>query len=164
MSKENGTKIGNWCSKHPWKTMLLMAAFIAAFSIAYYAGLHQWKSIPDSKGVFGDSFGGLTAFFSGCAFGGLLYSLFLQRREMDETRKVLIDEKNAIEKQNRNLEYSAVITGMSTWLSNVGQMRPGELIPNDPNAQGKVDNVRITYMRELRENIDHLRKKIKANP
>lgn len=52
------------------------------------------------KGAFGDSFGFLTALFTGLALVGLWYTIQLQRIELSETRDVLADQAQTFEKQS----------------------------------------------------------------
>ncbi|ELA3917420.1 hypothetical protein RFP02_004796, partial [Escherichia coli] len=43
--------------------------------------------------LLGDSFGIVNAFFSGLAFSGLIITIVLQRRELNESRKVFKSQK-----------------------------------------------------------------------
>ena len=61
----------------------------------------------DKAGVFGDSFGVLTALFSGLAFAGIVFTILLQREELalqgDElklTREELIRQHRTLKRQN----------------------------------------------------------------
>lgn len=48
------------------------------------------KNIPDDKqGTFGDKFGSVNTLFSGLAFAGVLFTIFLQSRELSATRSEL---------------------------------------------------------------------------
>jgi len=78
----------------------------------------MWIRFPDpnDRGVAGDSFGGITALFSGLAFSGLIITLVMQRRELElqrielsETRKVMKDQLNYIEKQNFESTYFKLV-------------------------------------------------------
>lgn len=72
-------------------------------SVAFYAGFILYLTYPISEysiaqsGVFGDSFGLLTALFSGLAFAGLIITIRQQRED-------LILQNNSIDIQNKNLE------------------------------------------------------------
>ena len=64
----------------------------------------------EEAGTFGDSFGGVNAFFAALAFGGVIIAIYLQsgelalqRRELIETRKVLKSQMEQLEAQNRTL-------------------------------------------------------------
>lgn len=59
-----------------------------------------------SRGVFGDKFGAINALFSGLAFAGIIFTIFLQKRELtlqreelEETRKEFIQQNETLKKQ-----------------------------------------------------------------
>ncbi len=63
------------------------------------------------RGTFGDMFGGINALFSGFAFAGLIYAIFLQknelslqRKELKYTREELKGQKEQLKLQNSTLE------------------------------------------------------------
>ena len=65
----------------------------------------------DNRGTFGDMFGITNAFFSGLAFGGVIYAIILQRRELqfqreelELTRMELKGQKQQLEAQNTTLK------------------------------------------------------------
>lgn len=80
---------------------------------------------------FGDSFGGINSLFSGLAFAGIIYTILLQRKELQlqrqelkETRQELkrsadAQEKSeeAFKKQIQLMNYTAQLNGMSSSLS-----------------------------------------------
>ncbi|HZF69654.1 putative phage abortive infection protein [Sulfuricurvum sp.] len=74
----------------------LFGAVLAFFAI--YAFVILWNTWPIQEmsvaksGVFGDSFGALTALFSGLAFAGLLTTIWQQKEEIALTRKEIRDQ------------------------------------------------------------------------
>lgn len=72
---------------------------------------------PSLRGTFGDQFGAVNALFSGLAFAGLIYTIILQRRDLELqrndlrlqreelalTRKEMEDQTAEFEKQNETL-------------------------------------------------------------
>lgn len=44
---------------------------------------------PNKRGTFGDQFGAVNALFSGLAFAGLIYTIILQRRDLELQRNDL---------------------------------------------------------------------------
>lgn len=72
---------------------------------------------PNWRGTFGDQFGAVNALFSGLAFAGLIYTIILQRRDLELqrndlklqreelalTRKEMEDQTAEFEKQNETL-------------------------------------------------------------
>lgn len=64
-----------------------------------------------ARSAFGDMFGSVNALFSGLAFAGVIYAiflqrkeLFLQRKELEQTRAELEGQKLQLEAQNRTLQ------------------------------------------------------------
>jgi hypothetical protein len=86
--------------------MSLKTASILIFSFVVivifgYAGILIYLTWPittttiEKAGVFGDSFGLINALFSGAAFAGLIITILLQRKELNEAR--LISRKQNFE-------------------------------------------------------------------
>lgn len=68
---------------------------------------------PD-RGTIGDMFGAVNSLFSGLAFAGLIYTIFLQknelglqRKELELTRDELRGQKETMEAQNEQLTHQA---------------------------------------------------------
>ena len=86
--------------------------FLLNFSMVFFV------DDKDIRGSFGDQFGAVNALFSGLAFTGLIYTIILQRRDLelqrhdlklqrDElalTRKEMEDQTAEFEKQNETLK------------------------------------------------------------
>jgi hypothetical protein len=62
--------------------VLMLWLFWALFTFLAYDG-------PESSGPAGDKFGGITALFSGLAFAGLVFTLFVQKKELQYQREEL---------------------------------------------------------------------------
>lgn len=84
--------------------LLLMVVFSVVF--AFWYGAWSWIDInvtapPNSqtetdaavRGQFGDKFGAINALFSGFAFAGIIFTILLQRRDLDETKKAMSHER-----------------------------------------------------------------------
>lgn len=73
---------------------------------AIYAGFLLWSIWPiqeisvSKSGTFGDSFGALTALFSGLAFAGLLITIFYQREDLGLTKEELKLTREEIKAQH----------------------------------------------------------------
>lgn len=93
-----------------------MLVFGVLFSVSIYAGFLLYLTWPVSQlsinksGVFGDSFGLLTALFSGLAFAGLIITinmqkqeLSLQRQELSLTRQELSGQREELKIQNATM-------------------------------------------------------------
>lgn len=83
------------------------------------------------RGTFGDMFGGVNALFSGLAFGGIIITILLQRKELSLQREELKESRaelkraadahtlslDAFKRQAENLKISAKLSALNT-LSN----------------------------------------------
>ena len=58
----------------------------------------------DKAGVFGDSFGVLTALFSGLAFAGIVFTILLQREELKLQRKELTLTREELARQHSTMK------------------------------------------------------------
>ncbi|MCT4654352.1 MAG: putative phage abortive infection protein [Cohaesibacter sp.] len=64
-----------------------------------------------TRGIYGDMFGAVNSLFSGLALAGLVYAILLQRQEIglakqdaNRTKKMLEDQTEHLEKQNKRTE------------------------------------------------------------
>ncbi len=106
---------------------ILVVVFV--FSVYFFVVRYLLPGWTES-GQFGDMFGGLNALFSGLAFLGVIYAIFLQkeelglqRKELELTRKELkrtaeAQEKSqeALSKQAASLKVTAKLNGLSAIL------------------------------------------------
>lgn len=64
----------------------------------------RWKYPAISlRGPFGDSFGAINSIFSGLALAGIIYTIFLQKKELSLQRQELRDTREEFKIQNRTL-------------------------------------------------------------
>ena len=61
------------------------------------------EELPMTRGAFGDMFGSINALFSGLAFGGIIFTILLQRKELKLQRKELRDTRKEFSVQNDTL-------------------------------------------------------------
>ena len=103
----------NWIKKNIVWVMLggVIALFLLNMSLIWVV------DAPDWRGTFGDQFGAVNALFSGLAFAGLIYTIILQRRDLELqrndlklqreelalTRKEMEEQTAEFEKQNETL-------------------------------------------------------------
>jgi hypothetical protein len=115
------------------------------------------------RGTFGDMFGAVNALFSGLAFATLIYTVFLQRRELQlqrlelaETRKELQRSASAQEASERALKAQADATAMSAKLNAINYLLG---YYREEMARGEKVGMQLSDRREysrLRSNEDHL--------
>ncbi len=111
------------------KILLIVVILLATFPIYFLTVGHFYPDMA-LRGQFGDLFGGLNAFFSGLAFLGVIYAIFLQRGELELQREELkltreelartaeAQEKSerALSKQAASLKITAKLNGKSAVL------------------------------------------------
>ena len=99
-------------SKFDWKIFIILAAAVVIIQITYYFIVHNYVAELDKQGQFGDTFGALTALFSGFAFAGMITAIVLQtkelgyqRQELEYTRDEITAQKEILRKQNFNNSF-----------------------------------------------------------
>ncbi|ROI09471.1 hypothetical protein EGH90_04040 [Kaistella haifensis] len=60
-------------------------------------------SNEELRGVFGDKFGAINALFSALAFAGIIFTIFLQKKELKLQREELAETRDEFIKQNKTL-------------------------------------------------------------
>lgn len=111
---------------------LVIALLALGYGTATYFVFATWSD----RGTFGDMFGGLNALFSGLAFGGIIYTIFLQREELQLQRNELeltrqelrrtaeAQEKSeqALTKQVQSMERTAKLNALSSLLEHYSEI------------------------------------------
>jgi uncharacterized membrane protein YciS (DUF1049 family) len=69
--------------------LILAAIVILILQIGYVVAVFNWFSPMETRGQFGDLFGGVNTLFTGLAFAGLIYTILLQRRDLELQREEL---------------------------------------------------------------------------
>ena len=106
-SDSQNRKIRSWWL---FPTLLLLMFVLWAGSgvwISYY------YADESSRGTFGDMFGAINALFSGAALVGIIYSINLQRRELEDTRVEIRRAANAHEETVKLNAYTAMLNAYS---------------------------------------------------
>lgn len=97
-----------------------------------YAGVLLWNIWPIQEisvaksGVFGDSFGPLTALFSGLAFSGLLITIFYQREDLGLTKEELRLTREEIKSQHLETTFFHMLRLQQDIVSGIDLQRPTE--------------------------------------
>jgi len=107
-----------------FKSLFLISAAVVIIQLIggyiIYVNLDNWNNRAD----FGEMFGAVNTFFSGLAFAGVIYAIFLQRRELElqrheleMTRAELSRSAEAQEKSERALHDQARVLILSARLT-----------------------------------------------
>ncbi len=75
--------------------LLLIILIYVIVEVCVYYSLPDWGK----RGTFGDSFGAVNALFSGLAFAGLIYTIYLQKEELGLQREELKMTRGELEGQ-----------------------------------------------------------------
>lgn len=132
MSKSNSPR-----SRPIQDILLLLGVLVCVFLVwslaAYWIdgsvhGVHAPKETDaEARGLFGDKFGAVNALFSGFAFAGIIFTILLQRRDLNQTRDAFEEQTRAAENQRfdntffRLLELHNDITSKLDVLGNEGR-------------------------------------------
>ncbi len=142
-----------------FRRSLSLKIFVAVFIILGLQtvfGMIVWQKFgPENMGTFGDMFGGLNVAFSGLAFYAIVYSLVLQRaelelqrNELELARKELSKAAEANLEQAKHMKKAAQIDAISSSASIYTQL---SLYKNDAGNRifGKYDNERTAALYRL---------------
>ncbi|MCK4825872.1 putative phage abortive infection protein [bacterium] len=106
MNKQSHMADEDSIKKVGWGTLFILVVVVVSLSLGYWLLVHKYVAEP-GRGQFGDLFGGLNALFSGLAFAGLIYTIYLQRNELKlqrlelkQTRIELKGQKEQLKAQN----------------------------------------------------------------
>ncbi len=137
-----------------WALWLLLG-LLAIFTLWFFTPIinnfledfhHMGK---DTMGEVGDAFGSLNALFSALAFLGIIFTIFLQskelrlqRKELTETRKVLIGQKREFSEQNKTLKLQRFENTFFQMLSLHNEIVEGLVINNKDNRLYTVKGVK----------------------
>ena len=81
--------------KFYWLIVLVIAIWITSWIITD----NLYQNVED-RGAFGDKFGFINSLFSGLALAGIIYSIFLQQKELSLQRTELKETKEEFKDQN----------------------------------------------------------------
>lgn len=109
---------------------VIILLVILAIFVLYFLLVSINHPTMESRGQFGDMFGGLNALFSGLAFLGLVYTIWLQRTELSLQREELEltrqelkraavaqeESQKELSKQAASLKVTAKLNGLSSLL------------------------------------------------
>ncbi len=106
----------------------ILILFIVSSWIIYWVVILQNPNLKSwsERGTFGDMFGALNTLFSGLAFGGLIYAIFLQSRELglqrlelSQTKEELAGQREQFMRQNFLTDYYNIINFITSHSNSV---------------------------------------------
>lgn len=80
--------------KNLWITSVIILLVVTIFPVSIYFILSTWEG----RGQFWDIFGALNTLFSGLAFAGIIYTVLLQRKELQLQREELMQTREELKR------------------------------------------------------------------
>lgn len=107
------------------------------------------KYLPtwSDRGTFGDLFGTVNALFSGLAFAGLIYTIYLQRKELDNTNKEVEITKKEQYEQLKLITLNSKLSAYSTILNPQAGFKNRTIGEHDLNE----DTIKAKFLKTLLE-------------
>lgn len=146
-----------WINKYqaPLITILVFI-FLALFFIVYFLLVtNYYPSITDS-GSFGDMFGAVSAVFSGLAFLGVVYTIVLQRKELQNTTETQKKSEQILKEQNKSLEKTAKLNALNAILQSLGPtlLSVTTSIHPDPHQRDEINQEIEKIKQEIKKEIE----------
>ncbi len=141
---------------------VLIALTVPAILVGYYLAITHLLPSLELRGQFGDMFGAMNALFSGFAFLGIIYTIYLQRNELslqreelkltrqELTRTAEAQEKSekALSRQAASLKITAKLNGLSARLQHYNS-----LIEVSNNARHGIDRAIFSENKKKAEEV-----------
>lgn len=159
MSKENNESLRNlWII-----SAIIFAVLVIGITCIYFA-FSKW----DERGQFGDAFGSLNALFSGFAFAGIIYTILLQRKELQLQREELAQTREelrrsadaqerseiALTKQINSARATAKLNALNILVEQYTREQEHHMVGNSPMAAFKAEGARrkkAEYVEEIED-------------
>jgi hypothetical protein len=94
MQVQNGMKENNTQTGLLTKMIILVLVIWILSAVLIFFGLDNWAD----RGTFGDLFGAINALFSGFAFAGLIYTIVLQKQDLQLQRHEIAQNRAELKK------------------------------------------------------------------
>lgn len=88
-----------------WIAVIIFIIIIGLWFGSGYYIYYEWDN--DNRGSIGDMFGAINALFAGLAFAGIIYTIAIQRRELELQRKSIEMQTNELKLQREETARSA---------------------------------------------------------
>lgn len=103
MEKKGESKKEGTSNSVTWKELWFFPVVLLIFFGSWWY-LSTFHPNTQERGTFGDQFGIVNALFSGLAFAGLLYTIILQRKDLNLQYKELEDNRNELKRQTEEFK------------------------------------------------------------
>jgi hypothetical protein len=80
------------------KQIFFLVLIIVIVWCLFQFGVFMYYKDLEESAIFGDSFGAINSLFTGLAFGGLIYTIYLQRKDLEIQREDLKETKTELKR------------------------------------------------------------------
>lgn len=84
--------------------VVVFVGIIVSYLIASHFDSDE-RSLIETRGLFGDSWGGVNALVSALAFAGVIVTLYLQNRDLNLQREEMQLQRKEFEEENKTIKY-----------------------------------------------------------
>ncbi len=98
-----------------WKLIVVIIASWFLFTIVVYFIFEDWTK----SGSFGDTFGAVNSLFSGLALGGIIFTIYLQKKELSLQRKELQYTREELKRSADAQEFSGRMMNEQLRINNI---------------------------------------------
>lgn len=122
-----------------WSIGTVCLAFFAYLVfLAYLTHANAYVHSIQSLGTLGDSFGALNCLFTGLGFAGLLTSIFMQRQDLQNSRKELEETREEVKTQSNTMYRQRFEDSFYRMLDLYKENLRNLSIRPDPNAKDRI--------------------------
>lgn len=115
--------------------IIIIAVWVLSYGIIVFL-IKKWED----RGTFGDAFGAVNSLFSGLAFAGIIYTIFLQRRELKYQREELEQTREEFKTQNFTLKKQRFENTFFNLLSQHNRIIEGLYFQETGGSSGTIKN------------------------
>lgn len=163
-----------------FKLLLILIVVFSIWSGAWYwidghINIGSTTENIAARGQFGDKFGAVNALFAGFAFAGIIFTIFMQNREIKQTKKMLEEQLKDSNKQRFDSTFFQLLTLHNDITSKLSDIETrgreafrsfhARIILSDPDfrcypALQKLDREEIRRVKDTRSIVDEAGKKL----
>lgn len=142
---------GSKIRKRSWAVAIIIVVGIVLIIGAWFITYIYLKD-SDDRGTFGDMFGSINALYSGFALGGIILTIYLQKKELGYQRKELRQTRKEFEIQNETLRLQKFENTFFNLISNHKEMM--DMLPPRKKGYGEkvVNTSRYGTLEIIEEN------------
>ena len=147
MKKEQSESFGPFI----WTLIAVVLLQILGALLIFYS-FDSWTT----RSSFGDMFGVLSSLFTGLAFAAVIYSLYLQRKDLKITQEELRHSVKAQNEQAESLRETALLNALTTLVSSYTELSLHKNKSQRRSFAKKYDPKRDKSLEELEKKYEEL--------